>query len=97
MSVCDKINASNEMSIAGNVLGKLKNLTRSKWHRKLVEVGLEDQCGQLTTDGRETVLRMLAQRAYEADGASDGMSLRQEIGNGLVSRDKEIAEERKES
>mgnify|MGYP006871771960 CR=1 FL=1 len=76
------------MSVAGNVMAKLKNLVRAKWHRKLIEVGLEGQDGTPTADGREVVLRMLAEEAYAGK--------REEIGNGLLKRDKEIAEERDE-
>lgn len=76
------------MSVAGKVIAKLKNLVRTRWHRKLIEVGLENQDGTPTADGREVVLRMLAEEAYA--------SKRQEIGEGLVRRDGEIAKERDE-
>lgn len=85
--------ASSKMSIAGNVIGKLKNLVRPRWQRKLIETGLEDDCGNLTVDGRDVVSRMLTQKAYESDGKVAGVSLRQEIGEGLVKRDGEIKEE----
>lgn len=83
------------MSIAGNVIGKLKNLVRPDWQRTLISTGLEDDCGNLTEDGREVVLRMLTQTAYEADGKTAGVSLRQEIGQGLVKRNAAIKEENK--
>lgn len=76
------------VTIAGTVIAKLKNLVRAKWHRKLIETGLENQDGTPTADGREVVLRMLAEEQYAAK--------RQEIGEGLLKRDKEIAEERDE-
>ena len=82
---------SNSMSygtVAGNVVAKLKNLVRSKWHRALIDNGLEGQDGTPTADGREVVLRLLAEESYAAK--------RQEIGEGLVKRNAEIAEERDE-
>ena len=78
----------NKKSVAGNVIAKLKNLVRSRWHRKLIELELENQDKTPTAEGREVVLRMLAEDSYEAR--------RQEIGEGLVKRDKEIAAEREE-
>lgn len=75
-------------TVAGNVIAKLKNLVRPKWHRRLLENELELQDATPTADGREVVLRMLAEESYAAK--------RQEIGEGLVKRDKEIADEREE-
>jgi len=81
------------VSIAGNILGKLKNLLRKDWVRVLKSEGLEDDCGNLTPDGRETVLRMLAEKAYNGPGETAGKTLRQEIGEGVLERNKQIKEE----
>lgn len=85
-------------SVAGNVIAKLKNLVRPRWQRTLIDTGLEDQCGNLTVEGRDVVLRMLAQEAYEAPAVGDegNRTLRQKIGEDLVKRNSEIKAEKEE-
>lgn len=88
------------MSLVGNVVGKLSNLFRARWQRELIATGLEGRDGSLTEDGRNVVLRLLAQNAYDGtytdEGGTQHESMRKFVGEGLVTRNKEIAKEREE-
>lgn len=88
------------MSKVGVIVGKLGNLFKSRWVRQLIEEGIENRDGSLTEEGREVVLRLLAQKAYDSaytdDGGAAHESMRQFVGEGLVKRNKEISAERDE-
>lgn len=88
------------MSIVGSIVGKISNLFKSRWHRELISTGLEGKDGSLTVDGRDVVLRLLAEKAYAGafvdEGGAEHVSMRQFIGEGLVKRNKEISTERDE-
>lgn len=90
----------NIMSIVGEVVGKISNLFRARWQRELISTGLEGKDGSLTEDGRNVVLRLLAEKAYNDpytdENDADHESMRKFIGEGLVKRNKEIAAEREE-
>lgn len=87
-------------SIVGTVVGKISNLFKNRWTRELISTGLEGKDGSLTVDGRDVVLRLLANAAYSGaytdESGTVHASMRQFIGEGLVSRNKEIAAERDE-
>lgn len=88
------------MSNVGNIVAKLGNLFKSRWNRKLIDSNIEGRDGSLTVEGRDVVLRLLAQKAYESaytdESGAQHETMRQFIGEGLVKRDKEIAAEREE-
>lgn len=88
------------MSVAGTVVGKISNLFKSRWQRELISTGLEGKDGSLTVEGRDVVLRLLAEKAYSGayvdETGANHESMRQFIGEGLVKRNKEIAAERDE-
>lgn len=91
---------NRQMSKVGTIVGKLGNLFKNRWERELISEELMNRDGSLTVDGRDVVLRLLAQKAFDGaytdDGGADHASMKQFIGEGLVKRNKEISVERDE-
>lgn len=88
------------MSKVGTLVGRLGNLFKSRWVRELISEGIENRDGSLTPEGRDVVLRLFAEKVYNAsyadEGGNDHATMRQFIGEGLVKRVKEISDENKE-
>lgn len=88
------------MSKVGTIVGKIGNLFKNRWQRELISEDLMNRDGSLTVDGRDVVLRLLAQSAFDGSYTDESgvvhPSMKQFIGEGLVKRNKEISVERDE-